>query len=684
MSTSAGGPRAAIRAVRWSAPSLAGALGATLASGVVDAARFVDRTGGSAGDSALRIAVVAAYSAVVAAPFALALALVARAIVAAWQPRALVARLTDDSGAAPRLAGWLGGALVGLALLALATNQGVWFLARATAFRVRTVSIILPVILLVATAAIVLVAGTIAVGLGRALAALERRRARPLLTPRRVLGAMALLAIAAAGVAWWLVVRPLVRALAVDGLGFVGLGLVLLVAIHAGWPRLGRRAQRRALVAVTAAAALLGAAALWARQARPTTLLSLWGGDGFGAFAIDVAIDVDATRADVPRAELAPAPRPGAPRRDVVLLTIDTFRPDRLAAYGGPVPTPALAGLAGRGALFEIAYAPSNVTRRSIPAIITGLAPTRVRGRVRGWALRMDPRHVTVAERLRAAGYDTIGLFCCEGFWSRRRPTGLERGFTDLVIQHDADALIAAAAARLEVRKPDSPPLYMWLHFIELHEWAGGDPDMRPERRRLYDDALTRMDASVGRLLEVLGRLPPERQPIVIITGDHSEALGDHGAPFHATDLYGSQLQVPLFIAGPGIVAQRIPEVVSLLDLVPTILDLAGFTPPGHPILDGRSLADLLTGARPSDVTRGRAYAAMIADRFIRASQRALVVGRWKLIHHGDTGREELYELGSDPREMNDRAARDPVKRLELRRALLEQRARDLASPFPR
>jgi hypothetical protein len=236
----------------------------------------------------------------------------------------------------------------------------------------------------------------------------------------------------------------------------------------------------------------------------PTLLLGLWGNDGFGGVAIDVLVDVRAVRAAVPAAALRPTPRPGAPAATSIVLTIDTFRPDRLAAYGGPVSTPGLAALASRGSVFDLALAPSNVTRRSLPALATGVAATRVRGRVAGWALRLDPRHITVAERLRAGGYDTLGLFCCDGFWSASRPTGLEAGFDELVIAHDAEALIAALAARLAVRKPDSRPLYVWLHFIELHEWAGGDPDMSAEHRRLYDDALVRMDAYVAKLVAAL------------------------------------------------------------------------------------------------------------------------------------------------------------------------------------
>src|SRR5690606_38920534 len=110
------------------------------------------------------------------------------------------------------------------------------------------------------------------------------------------------------------------------------------------------------------------------------------------------------------------------------LITIDTVRADATPPYGGSAEMPALAALGERGAVFSWAFAPSNVTRRSIPSMVIGLAPNRIRGRVVGWALRVDPRHVLLAERLRAGGYETAGFMCCAGFWSPEVRTGLQRG----------------------------------------------------------------------------------------------------------------------------------------------------------------------------------------------------------------------------------------------------------------
>jgi arylsulfatase A-like enzyme len=339
-----------------------------------------------------------------------------------------------------------------------------------------------------------------------------------------------------------------------------------------------------------------------------------------------------------------------------------------------------MTAMANRGVLFEYAFAPSNVTRRSMPSIATGLAPPRIRGRVSGWALRMDPRHITVAERLRAGGYHTVGLFCCEGFWERKRRLGLDRGIDDLYLRHDGKDLVAAYQERVRGRAAAAPPTFTWMHFIELHEWAGGNPDLSPERRRAYDDILAQIDRWIGEVVNATAHLPPDRQPIIIITGDHSEAFGDHGQPFHSSDLYNSQIRVPLIIAGPGVIVSRVQEPVGLADLAPTILDLAGFVAPAFPAMDGRSLADLLTGARRPDPEAGLAYSSTIVDRYVRDQRSALVVGRWKLIQQ--LGRFELYDVRTDPGEVRDLAPGKPES-LERMKALLEaRRKRDGVSPF--
>lgn len=649
-------------------------------------AAFHDEAGAYAGVT--RLAAGAGFAVLVAWPAAFIASISARVITHVWRPRAMAESLTEPSGGAPRLAAWLVAVVLGAVLLSIFTHQVVWIFWRATAFKPRSMSMALGPVMIVVVAVVVLLTRVLAAGFTAAFARLEgrmaaRRGGRGWLTPFRVLSLAGALALVAACGGWHFAIRKQFANVSFAGFTFPIVAIGLLVAVHVGRAVLGDRARRARVVAGCAAVALaaaLAGTALWARSNRPTMVLSLWGADGFSADAIDLIYNLYAIRDDVPMSDLTPAPREGATHRDILLITIDTFRPDRIRPYGGPLPTPSLANLASKGMVFEWAFAPSNVTRRSMPAIATGLATTRIRGRVNGWALRMDPRHITLAERLRAGGYATTGLFCCEGFWERRRRLGLDRGIDDLFIRHDGQDLVAAYRARIAARRPDGPPTFTWIHFIELHEWAGGNPDLSPERRRLYDELVGQVDRWVGELVTVSDSLPAERRPVIIITGDHSEAFGEHGQPFHSSDLYNSQIRVPLIVAGPAVSATRVHEPVSLVDLAPTILELAGFVPPAFPQMDGRSLADLLTGARQPNAEGGGAYASTIVDRYVRDRRSALVSGRWKLIHQ--LGRWELYDLRTDANELRDLASGNPARLVELQALMKARWERDRVTPF--
>ena len=164
----------------------------------------------------------------------------------------------------------------------------------------------------------------------------------------------------------------------------VGLG-------HLGWHRLGR--TRTWLGgALACVVALAVGAAVFALQTRPSLTLSIWGERPLAGLVIDQLFDLDAIRAGLSPAEFQPRPRAGAAHPDIIIVTIDTVRADHTPPYGGGADMPILRELGMRGAVFDWAFSPSNVTRRSLPAMMIGLAPNRIRGGVVGWALRLDPR----------------------------------------------------------------------------------------------------------------------------------------------------------------------------------------------------------------------------------------------------------------------------------------------------
>lgn len=668
------------RAARWVAPTgVAGCAGA-LAAGGFEAVGLGDPLG---------MAATIGMFCILVAPLLWLCGLAARGLYAAWDPAELAERLTEEGGGMPRLAGWALVLLLGALAIAWAAFQGTWQLAAWTAFKPLTVGFLQPVIA-VGAALVVLALSRPAARLFAAGARRidrRRRRHRPerrsLFTPATVLGGALVIAVAALLVLWRIVVKP--RVGPVDtSVGYAPLlALVVTIAVHAAWPRLGRARRyvgAGAGVLVVAAIAL----AIVTVKTRPSLTLEIWGDRPLAGVAIERLFDLDQIRADISLSEFRPVDRPGSAHPDIVLVTIDTVRADHTPPYGGAAEMPVLKGLGDRGAVFTWAFSPSNVTRRSIPSMVIGAAATRIKGRVIGWALRVDPRHVMVAERLRAGGYETAGFMCCRGFYDPEVRTGLQRGLEHLDIEPNGRVLGRAAREWIGQREKTATqrPLFMWVHILEPHNWevGNGTPHDDFEKGKLYDRSLTIADQILMDVLAGFSDRAPDKAPIVIVTADHGEALGEHGQPNHSTDLYNSQIRVPLVVAGPGIKPGHVIETVSLTDLVPTLVELAGFEPPRGPSIDGRSIAPLLTGKAIPSADAGTAFAAMIKDRSNPGGVTAIVSGRWKLI---DTaGVFELYDLHADPNENANLYGIRTEIATQMRKLLEQTLVRHATSPF--
>jgi hypothetical protein len=660
-------------AAAWLAPSAACACVGALAAGSIEA------TGASVQD-AFGVIVVVGFLALIVFPVMFALSVLARGIYAAWQPNAL--GLVEEDGGAPKLVGWLLVVLLGCLLIAFVMFQGTWLLSAWTAFKPLTLSFVLPVIAIAATLVAVVVsrpAARLLTHLARTLERKLRKGERSRLRPRNVIVGGGLVVLATIYTIWRLSAKPRLGPIDFTVLYAPALAIIGVLVAHAVWRRIPRKRLVGGALGVVTAASI--ASALAAVQTRPSLTLEIWGDQPLAGVAIENLFDLDAIRARISLAEFRPVDKPGSPHPDIVLITIDTVRADHTPPYGGSADMPVLKELGVRGTTFLYAFAPSNVTRRSIPSLVTGLQPNRVRGRVVGWALRIDPRHVLLAERLRAGGYETAGFMCCKGFWGEEARTGLSRGLEHLHIEQNGMRLAKATRAWLDQRErqPTKKPLFLWMHILEPHNWTGGvtEPTTLEDRRRMYDRSLTASDAMLREVVGAFAERTPETGPIYVVTADHGEGLGDHGAPYHSTDLYNSQIRVPLVVTGPGIKAgHRVAETVSLTDITPTLVELAGFHPPSN--IDGRSVADLATGARLGSPEQGVAFAAMIKDRSNPGGVTAIVRGNWKLIDNGVS--LELYDVKADPNELQNLYAQKPTIAAELRK-LLAERAR-ATDPF--
>ncbi len=631
----------------WLAPSVIAACAGALAAGVVDglATPYPLATSG--------------LFALVAIPVGFALAVASRALFAAWQPADLTARLAEDGGSLPRLAAWLVTIWLGSLILAWATFQGTWQLAASTAFKPLAVGFIQPVIVVVTFLVVVALSRPLVAAIAAIARRIDRRwrrhGRRTLLSSRAIVGAAVIGAVASAYILWRFVVRG--RLGGFDTTVFHAPVVAAAVSwfVHLAWDRLGRARTASAVVVGGLSVIAIGIAVVTVKT-RPSTALEIWGARPIAGAAVSW-FGLEGLRDDVPLAELAPFPRLGASHPDIVLVTIETLRADQTPPYAGIADMPVLRELGKRGAVFAYAFAPSNDSERSLPSMLTGTAANRITD---------DPRHVTIAERLRAGGYETAGFLCCdlEQRW--------RRGLEHIVVERDGVRLAEATAAWLAERRTrgDKRPLFLWVHLGEPTRWKplmGGSID-ESERQRLYHHAIVTADRALARVLAGF----PAKPPIVIVTSDHGEGLGDHGQLHHGTDLYNSQIRVPFVIAGPGILSTSIQETVSGTDLAPTILELAGFVHVTDAASDGRSVADLAFGTRVSVFGGGSAFA--IGD------QTALVQGRWKLIEVGPM--YELYDMFTDPQEKSNHVTVRPDLVIELRKVLESRQAAAKRSPF--
>jgi arylsulfatase A-like enzyme/Flp pilus assembly protein TadD len=321
------------------------------------------------------------------------------------------------------------------------------------------------------------------------------------------------------------------------------------------------------------------------------------------------------------------------PKPNVLLITLDTFRADRV----GPL-TPALKALAGRGVVFENADAAVPLTLPSHATILSGLLPLHHGVRLNGVGSFPETRE-TLATLFSRGGYRT-GAFVSAFVLDHR--FGLNRGFDtyDDGIPRDptGEALTFEAERRggetvdraIEwIRGRSEQRWFAWVHLYDAHA-PYAPPSPYPQS---YDGEVRYVDAQVGRLLSSID----PAKTIVVVVGDHGEALGEHGELTHGLLLYEPTLHVPMIVAAPASRPRVIRDPVSTVDVAPTIAALAGLSMTnvdGHEV-PAREQA-LIYAETEYPTTFG--WSALDAARS----------GSMKLIR-GPTAK--LFDLSRDPRE---------------------------------
>lgn len=373
---------------------------------------------------------------------------------------------------------------------------------------------------------------------------------------------------------------------------------------------------------------------------------------------------------------------------NVVLLSVDTLRADRLGCYGYTLNTsPNIDAFAAGGLVFEDTLCEVPLTMPSLGSMLSSKYP-RSTGTTRN-GLRMPDNAIRVAEIFREADYYT---FCVQSNWTlKARLSGLDRGFD--VYEDDfhkkrwgfikperaADEVTATALEALARRDPGRP-FFAWIHYTDPHAPYKMHRDFNPLNRKVwmlgrerktrakYDSEVAFTDYHIGLFLAAL---PPDTA--VVFVADHGESLFEHDYLGHGRRIYQTCMQIPLIIRAPGLNPGRSAAPARGIDVGPTLLGLAGLPKPRA--MNG---IDLLEKTPPMDRIRifetyGGAIPRLPGARALLAGsdpiRQGVILDRWKLIVSGR--QKELFYLPDDPGELKNLASQHP-DRIEAMEALID------------
>ena len=384
-------------------------------------------------------------------------------------------------------------------------------------------------------------------------------------------------------------------------------------------------------------------------------------------------------------AGLAAAPSFAAERANVLILTVDTLRADRLSAYGHERPTsPHIDRLIDHGVRFTRARTVEPLTSPALCSMLTSQHPHEHGSSRNG--LRMRAGLTSLPKVLRAEGWATAALV---GNWTLRdKLSGLgehfeqydevlnrRRWFGLLRRESTADDLTEAAVEWLGDHSAERAgrPFLLWVHYVEphapylLHEEhaarLGIDTGRRVPPELRYETEIAAVDASIGELLGALEGLGLDESTLVVFASDHGESLGEHNYWGHGRHLYEPTLLIPMSLTWPGRLAPATIDAPALnLDLAPTILGLLGVDAPSA--FAGYDWTAVLRGRReaPAErVTWHQAHrGAVISNHDSDLARRAglLAVARvdqaHKEIFRVENGRHSAFHLIADPGERDD------------------------------
>jgi arylsulfatase A-like enzyme len=387
----------------------------------------------------------------------------------------------------------------------------------------------------------------------------------------------------------------------------------------------------------------------------------------------------------------------GGGARNLILISVDTLRADHLGCYGYPRDTtPTIDRLAERGTLFEAATSTGAWTVPSHMSMLTGTY-TRTHG-IDGFTKALPAEIETIASLLSEEGFATQAFVNVQLL---NREKGYNRGFDDYKIFIPATSAMGStrrivARAIDWLRENQDRRFFLFLHFYDVHSDFNPLPEFRRDfvgpyqgpangttaqlrayrkgdiprdwteaegahLKNLYDGGLRQFDNDLAALFDFVEGGELGADTLIVLTSDHGEEFLEHGGIMHGRTLYEELVHVPLILAGPGVPAgQRFEDCVSGVDIMPTVLSLLG-----ERASEQSEGVDLSIAWRNPPAWDDERLVFAEADKWLGQEEgnfrRSVRKGKFKLYYDKLTGRTEVYDLESDPRERNDISEQQPA-----------------------
>jgi len=300
----------------------------------------------------------------------------------------------------------------------------------------------------------------------------------------------------------------------------------------------------------------------------------------------------------------------GTENHNLLFITLDTTRADSIGIYGNTkTKTPNIDNLGQNGIVFKNCYAPVPLTLPSHCSIFTGRYPIAHQVRNNG-TYYLNNHEQTLAEIFKSHGYQTSAIIASFTLFSK---FGLSQGFDFYDESFNSQQMILNFLSEITadmvydkftnwLQQYNGKKFFLWIHFYDPHYPYLSHPEINTKfdhsNLMKYFGEIAFTDLYVGKIINDLKSKNLLDNTIVVIVGDHGEAFGEHGEYGHGIFCYEESLKVPLIFYNSGLFKNRdfIDNRISVVDLMPTILDIYNFNTPSS--LQGKSFSHLIEGKK--------------------------------------------------------------------------------------